>query len=382
MIDFLTPVSKEVLAHAQMQEEQALGFQTQYHTETEFPEINKGDLVLVGVLENRNDINYSGEQLSFNEIRKSLYELFPGNWTKSIIDIGDIKPGASVTDTYFALRKVVETIIKTGANPIVLGGSNDLTYALYRVYDNLDQMVNLVSVDAKFDLRDTSDGIKNNNYLNNIIIEEPNNLINFTNIGFQTYYNSQEEIDLMEQLYFEAYRLGEISNNLNSIEPITRNADLISFDITAIRASELSKGKGYRSPNGFDGKEACAIARYAGLSNQVSCFGLMELNNHLSDSGQMLIAQIIWYYIEGVHCKIEESSFLKQENFTKYNVLLPDFDLVFYKSAKSNRWWVAIPENNKTLKNALLPCSAKDYKNACNQEVPERIFKALRKNLI
>ncbi len=382
MIDFLTPVSKEVLAHAKIQEEQALGFQTQFHTDNEFPEIKKGDLVIVGVLENRNDIHYIGEVLSFAEIRKSFYELFPGNWTQNIVDIGDIKPGASVNDTYFATKQVISNLIKLGATPIILGGSNDITYAQYRAYDNLDQMVNLVSIDAKFDLKDPSEGIKNNNYLNDIITEEPTNLSNFTNIGFQTYYNSQEEIDLMERLYFEAYRLGEITNNLSIIEPITRNADCISLDITAIQASALSNGKGYRSPNGFEGREACTIARYAGISNQISSFSILELHNYLSDAGTMLIAQIIWYFMEGSHCKIIEPPFANQSNFTKYNVMIPDFNLVFYKSLKSKRWWVEVPENNMSQKNALLPCSEQDYKAACNQQIPERIFKAFRKNLI
>jgi len=382
MIDFLTPVSKEVLAHAQMQEEQALGFQVQFHTETEFPKIEKGNLVLFGVLENRNDINYTGNQLSFNNIRKSLYELYPGNWTKTIIDIGDILQGASVADTYFAIKKVISSIIKLGATPITIGGSNDLTYAQYRAYDNLDQMVNLVTIDAKFDLKNPSEGIKNNNYLNHIITEEPTNLSNYTNIGFQTYYNSQEEIDLMEQLYFEAYRLGEISSNLNNIEPITRNADAISFDLTAIRAAELCYGKGYRSPNGFNGKEACAIARYAGISNKVSSFSILEINHNLSEAGTMLVAQIIWYFIEGMHCKIQEPDFAQEKYFTKYNVLLPDLNLVFYKSQKSKRWWVQNPENNISLKNTLLPCSEEDYNAACKQQIPERIFKAFRKNLI
>jgi hypothetical protein len=39
------------------------------------------------------------------------------------------------------------------------------------------------------------------------IIDEPNNLFNYCNIGYQTYYNSQEEIDLIEKLFFDAYRL-------------------------------------------------------------------------------------------------------------------------------------------------------------------------------
>lgn len=383
IIDFLKPVSKAVIAHAKMQEHQALGNIVEFHTEDEFPEIQKGTLVVLGVLENRNDVNYFGEELSFDGIRKSFYELFPGNWMQNIVDIGDIQKGASVSDTYFATKEVVHNILKLGAFPIVLGGSNDLVYSVYRGYDNLDQLVSLVSVDAKFDLKDATDGIKNNNYLNSIIVEEPNNLINFTNIGFQTFYNSQEEIDLMERLYFEAYRLGEITKALHMVEPITRNADMMSFDVTAIRASELSTGRGYRSPNGFDGKEACAIARYAGLSNSMSTFSIMELNNQLSEAGEMLIAQVVWYYIEGIHCRIEEASFVKKEEFTKYNVMLEDCDLVFYKSLKSNRWWVKTPGADTKIKsNTLLACTYDDYKEACNGEIPERIFKAFRKNLI
>lgn len=383
IIDFLKPVSKAVIAHAEMQEYQALGNLVKFHKEDEFPEIEKGTLVILGVLENRNDINYFGEELSFDEVRKSFYELFPGNWKRTIVDIGDIQKGASVSDTYFATKEVVHNILKLGAFPIVLGGSNDIIYSVYRGYDNLDQLVSLVSVDAKFDLKNAANGIKNNSYLNNIIIEEPNNLINFTNIGFQTFYNSQEEIDLMDRLYFEAYRLGEISNAINTVEPITRNADIMSFDLTAIRASELSNGRGYRSPNGFEGKEACAIARYAGLSSTMSTFSLLELNNQLSKAGEMLVAQIIWYYIEGIHCRIEEASFAQEEEFTKYNVMLEDYDLVFYKSLKSNRWWVKTPGVDTKIKsNTLLACTNEDYKVACNGKIPERIFKAFRKNLI
>jgi hypothetical protein len=53
-----------------------------------------------------------------------------------------------------------------------------------------------------------------------MIIKEPNNLFNYSNIGYQTYYNSQEEIDLIEKLYFDAYRLGEVCNNITIAEPV------------------------------------------------------------------------------------------------------------------------------------------------------------------
>ncbi len=386
-LDFLSPVAKEVVAHAKLQDKQSLGNVISfYQKESEFPEIKKGSVVIIGVLENRNDINYLGEKLSFNEFRKAFVELFPGNWSAEIVDAGDIKPGETVADTYFALKKVVEAVIKLGAIPFVLGGSQDLSYGMYRAYDNLDQMVNMVSVDAKFDLKDPSEGIKNNNYMNSIIVDEPNNLINFSNIGFQTYYNSQEEIDLLEKLYFEAYRLGEVTNNLSLIEPLTRDADLVSFDIASIQASELSSGIGYRSPNGFTGKEACAIARYAGVSNTVSSFGVFEMNAKMSASGVMLIAQMLWYFIEGVHCRIVEPSLSADNAYKKYIVPSQDYDFVFYESQISNRWWVKLPdneqENNNIKKHSLLSCTQEDYLIACDQQIPKRIYKAFRKNLI
>lgn len=387
ILDFLTPVADAVIAHAKLQDKQSLGSLVSYYKEGGvFPVIESGSLVLVGVLENRNDVNYLGEQLSFDEIRKAFSELFPGNWNTAIIDIGDVSGGETVSDTYFALRKVVARVVKMGAIPMVLGGSHDLTYAMYRAYDDLDQMVSLVCVDGKFDLKDPSEGIKNNNYMNSVVVEEPNNLINFSNIGFQTYYNSQEEIDLLEKLYFEAYRLGEVTNDIGLVEPITRDADIVSFDITAIQASEIAKGIGYRSPNGFNGKEACTIARYAGVSNTVSSFGLFELTNKLSDSGIMLSAQIIWYFIEGVHCKIVEPSLSSDVGYKKYIVPSQDYDLIFFESLISKRWWVKLPdselESNNIKKHSLLSCTQEDYLIACDQQIPKRIFKAFRKNLI
>ncbi len=387
IVDFLKPVASDVIAHAQLQDKQSLGAITSFYKEgEEFPLVSKGNIVILGVLENRGDINYLGETISFNKLRKDFYELFPGNWNAEIVDIGDVLQGHTVADTYFALKKVNETILKLGAIPVVLGGSNDLTYAMYRAYDDLDQMVNLVAVDAKFDLKDPSEGVKNNNYMNSVVVDEPNNLINFANIGFQTYYNSQEEIDLLEKLYFETYRLGEVSTNLSLVEPITRDADCVSFDVTAIMSSALSSGVGYRSPNGFSGKEACAISRYAGVSNTVSSFGLLEITKNVSAAGTMLLAQMIWYFIEGVHCRIEEQPLNDTSGYKKYIVPSQDYDFIFYESLLSKRWWVKLPDNTDTdtiiRKQSLLACTQEDYLAACDQQISKRIYKAFRKNLL
>ena len=241
----------------------------------------------------------------------------------------------------------------------------------------------LKSIDSKFDLGKQDGTALADSYLSKIIIEEPNNLFNYSNIGYQTYYNSQEEIDLIEKLYFDAYRLGEVCNNIAISEPVFRDADLVSLDLTCVKSSDSGNFNKFQ-PNGFNGKEICALARYAGISDKVSCFGIFNHQGNAQETA--LIAQVIWYFIEGIHYRSNEYPFGSKDNYLKYTVPNEEEDVVFYKSDKTERWWIEIPffinSNNKLKKNTLLPCTQDDYLAACNQELPERWLKAQRKSVL
>jgi arginase family enzyme len=381
--DFLSPVGHEIIQFVNGLSTQHLGSKVAFHTDNDFPDIEKIKIAIIGVLENRSAENFLDKEINLVSIRKELYGLFPGNWQSSIADLGDIIAGNSVDDTYFALQKVASKLIKKGIIPIIIGGSQDLTYPLYRAYDNQEQMVNLVSIDSKFDIGKQEEGISTKSYLSKIILDEPNNLFNFSNIGYQTYYNSQEEIDLIEKLYFDAYRLGEISNNIELAEPTFRDADIVSIDLNAVMSSYSGNFIKF-TPNGFDGKEICSLSRYSGISDKVSSFGIFNHNDTSEES--VLIAQIIWYFIEGVNYRSNEYPFGTKENYLKYIVPLETEELIFYKSNKTGRWWIEINyfvgKHNKLKKNTLLPCSQEEYLAACNNEIPERWWKAQRKNNI
>ena len=380
-LDFLCPLDHEIVQFIQRLSSQQLGSKVAFHTEEQFPDLNKIKIAIIGVLDNTGDSNQT-ENVDLLPIRKEFYGLFPGNWDASIADLGDILPGNSTEDTYFAVQKVVSSLIKKKIIPIILGGSQDLTYAIYRAYDGLEQMVNLVSIDNKFDFGKESDPVSASSYLTKIIIDEPNNLFNYSNIGYQTYYNSQEEIDLIDKLFFEAYRLGDISNNIAIAEPVFRDADIVSLDLTAVKSSDSGNYSVF-SPNGFNGKEICTLSRYSGISDKVSLLGIFNHNNSKQES--ILIAQIIWYFIEGFHYRSNEYPFGSKENYIKYIIPLEE-ELVFYKSNKTDRWWIEIPfisnANNKLSKSTLLPCSYEEYLGACNLEIPERWWKAQRKNIL
>ncbi|MDI1257235.1 MAG: formimidoylglutamase [Flavobacterium sp.] len=380
--DFLSPLDNDFIGFIAELSSQQLGSKVVLHSEKDFPDTEKIQLAIVGVLDNRGD-DTQFEEVNLDAIRREFYSLFPGNWYASIADLGNIEAGNSIEDTYFALQMVIAELIKKKIVPIVLGGSQDLTYAMYRAYDGLEQMVNLVAIDSKFDFGKPEEAISAGSYLSKIIIEEPNNLFNYSNIGYQTYYNAQEEIDLIEKLFFDAYRLGEIGNNISISEPVFRDADIISLDLTAIKSCDSGNFITF-TPNGFNGKEICSLSRYAGISDKVSLFGIFNHNNSKQES--ILVAQIIWYFIEGFQYRSKEYPFGSKDNYIKYIVPLEDEQLVFYKSDKTERWWIEIPfisnVNNKLKRNTLLPCSHEDYLAACNNELPERWWKAQRKNVI
>ena len=380
--DFLKPLDIEVFQSINGFTSQQLGSKIVFHTRDQFPNLDKVKIAIVGVLDNRGN-NSAITAVDLSSIRKQLYNMFPGNWDAPIADLGDILAGNAITDTYFALSKVVSSLIKKKVIPVVIGGSQDLTYSLYRAYDDLEQMVNLVAIDSKFDFGKDDEPLSQESYLTNIIMDEPNNLFNYCNIGYQTYYNSQEEIDLIEKLFFDAYRLGEISNTIALAEPVFRDADLVSLDLNSVKSSDSGNFIDF-APNGFNGKEICSLARYAGISDKVSLFGLFNHNNSVQES--VLAAQIIWYFIEGFHYRSNEYPFGSRENYLKYIVPIEDEVLIFYKSDKTERWWIEIPfvsnGNNKLKRNTLLPCSYEEYLGACNQEMPERWWKALRKNIL
>ena len=225
--DFLSPVHEDLLDEIRNLNPQSIGANIRLHSDRSgLPDIEGVNVAIFGVCENRRDLR-SSETPDFFNLRRQFYKLYPGNWRLQLADLGDIQPGATVEDTYFAVQSLVESLIKQDVLPIILGGSQDLIYAQYRAYDKLDQMVNLVNIDSKFDLGDAEKDISNQSYVGKIVVDQPYNLFNYSAVGYQTYFNSQEEIELMERLFFEAYRLGEVTSNIGHMEPIFRSANLV-----------------------------------------------------------------------------------------------------------------------------------------------------------
>lgn len=384
MIEFLSPVSKSVTTYRENLPIGTLGRQIKPYTEEGgMPSTEGVTFAILGVKENRLNIEYSEADINFDMCRKALYSLYPGNWSSKIIDLGDIEKGASPEDTRFALKEIVTALLNANIIPVILGGGQEVVFGQYRAYDSYKKMVNMVNVDNRFDLGNADSDMNNKSYVGKIIVEQPYNLFNYSVLGYQSYLNPPDEIALMDKLFFDAYRLGEVTSNITMAEPIFRNADIVTLDLSAIKSSEMSY-ENNNNPNGFDGREICALSRYAGISNQVTSFGVYEIGQGMNESSAMLVAQILWYFIEGVNFRIQDEDFDNETLFTTYVVPLSDVDLTFKKSNKSERWWIELPFfsnlHNKSKRQALLPCTYDDYLDACNHKIPERWWKARLKS--
>ncbi|MCK4638682.1 MAG: formimidoylglutamase, partial [Bacteroidales bacterium] len=346
-----------------------------YNTASGFPDLDNIDIAIFGINEDRNAINNEGCANAPDNIRKKLYKLFEGGNKTKIADLGNIKKGNTINDTYFAVTLVVSELLKNDIIPVLIGGSHDLTYANYQAYESLEQVINIVAVDSVFDLGKSEEDFNSQSYLSKIILHQPNYLFNYTNIGYQTYLIDQEAIGLMKNLFFDIYRLGNVRANIEEVEPIVRNADLVTFDISAIRQSD-APANGNASPNGFYGEEVCQIARYAGMSDKLTSIGFYEVNPKLDSQEQTshLVAQMIWYFIDGFYNRKHDFPLKEKENYIKYLVSIKDHkdEIVFYKSKKSDRWWMEIPIKTnmkpKYERHYLVPCSYQDYQTACKDD--------------
>ena len=253
-------------------------------------------------------------------------------------------------------------------------------------YGQLEQTVNLVDIDSRFSLGNADLPVNADNYFSKVLLQQPNVLFNYSHLGFQSYFSDQQELKLLDELFFDLYRLGLIKENIKKTEPILRNADFVSFNINAI-AESFAPGNANASPNGLNGEEACQISRYAGMSDKLSSFGVYEYNPTLDRNGTTahLIAQMIWYFIDGFYNRKKDFPACNIKEYTRYTVTINEGEqeIVFYKSPKSDRWWMEVPYSSNFRKryerHLMLPCDYEDYTTAMENEIPERWFQTQKK---
>jgi hypothetical protein len=293
--------------------------------------------------------------------------------------LGDIPTGDKEKDSHRALHDIAKEMYQRNILLIAFGGSQENTLGLCSVFNEFEVYYNLTSIDYKFDFGGDGSLISPDSYMSKLIANRPNYMTNFCNLGYQSYMVAQDEIDLMERLYFESIRLGTLTSDLKVVEPLMRDSDIVSMDMTAVKSNELQGG--LTQVNGFTAQQFCALARYVGISDRVRFVGLCNIPE--SSTSSNLTAQAVWYIIEGMHYRVNEYPFSTKENSVRYVVSCDDQELIFYQSSLSKRWWLEVrPEHDSNLETVLISCSEEDFYTAEKGTVPERWWKAIRRSII
>ena len=337
--------------------------------ETELPDITHADIVLVGVNETRGSGIFDNTLHAANCIRKQLYQLH--YWHKDVViaDIGNIKTGASLNDSYAAVKTVLAELFRMNKTVLILGGSHDITLAQYFAYKEKQQSIEATCIDASINLK-SEDPLRSENFLLEMLTSEPNLVKHYNHIGFQSYFVNPRMLETMDKLRFDCYRVGAARENIEEMEPVIRNTHLLSFDMSAIKYSDSPASS--KSPNGFTGEEACMLTRFAGMSDRLNSFGIYGYMPQYDEKelSAKQIAQMLWYFIDGKSRSKQEASIEERESFNEYHTSFTEVDSVFLQSKKTGRWWMQLP-NKK-----FIPCSYKDYVHASQNEIPERWLRA------
>lgn len=339
----------------------------------EIPETETADIVLVGIQESRGSQDPASCEGAADLIRKQLYRLHYWHEEVKIADIGNVKSGATLKDSYAAIKTVVLELLKLNKTVILLGGSHDVTLAQYGAYKELEKIVEATCIDAMIDLRGES-SLRSENFLLEMLTEEPNLVRHYNHIGFQSYYVHPRMLETMDRLRFDCFRLGKVREDIEQMEPALRSTNLLSFDINAIRNSDAPAS--IESPNGLSGEEACTLSRFAGMSDKLSSFGIYGYDPRL-DKEELTakqIAQMLWYFIDGRQKLKNESSIENRDNFNEFHTVFGEIDALFLQNKRTNRWWMQLPDKK------FIACSYSDYLEASHNQIPERWLRAQERN--
>ncbi|HTE27642.1 formimidoylglutamase [Flavitalea sp.] len=366
--DFLEKVNTGMLSEDEGYREGQLGKSILIY-EYEMPDLAESDIIIVGCPEYRGRQPGKYQANGPDNVRSHLYGMYYWHPEIRIADIGNIKNGATLSDTYAALKTVVGECLDAGKTVIIVGGSHDLTLAQYYAYSDRSNIIEAVCVDAQIDI-DIDSRKREDSFLMEMLTGEPNYIRQYNHIGFQSYYVHPHMLQTMDKLRFDCFRVGHVKDSIEEMEPVIRSSRLFSFDISAIANSYAPANR--FSPNGLNGEEACVLMRFAGMSSSVNSIGIYGYDDILDRDSLTAkqISQMIWYAIDGRSRGQREAPLDEKGSFNEYHLAFGEVQTVFLQSKKTGRWWMQLPDRS------FIPCSHKDYLLASSDEIPERWLRA------
>jgi arginase family enzyme len=370
--DFLQPVNTYELSNDEGYKDTQIGRSVFLH-EDEFPDIEEADLVIVGCGETRGAGIPNNNTDAPDAIRKEFYSLYHWHNNIKLADVGNVRSGESLNDTYAALKAVVSELLEQKKRVVILGGSHDVTLAQYNAYGSISKIIEATAVDARIDLNMDS-VLPADHFLMEMLTGDPNYIRHYNHIGFQSYFVHPKMLETIDKLRFDCYRVGRVKENIEEMEPVVRNSHMLSFDIAAIQHAHAPANR--LTPNGFTGEEACILMQYAGMAPDMSSIGIYGYNpsKDLDALTAKQISHMLWYLMDGVYRGKQEATLQNRNEYNEYRLAFAEVEATFLQSKRTGRWWMHMPDGR------YIACSHYDYITAASNDIPERWMRAVERS--
>jgi formiminoglutamase len=371
---FFSPVPDEIFSDIKKQGSFYKNIQVY---QEKFPDYKSADIALIGISDKGINEENAGTVGGADALREKLYRLSKGAGAYNIVDLGNISEAIDTEQTFGRVQEVCHACIENNVLPILIGGSQDMGFAQYLAYEEMEKLISVLNVDAFLDMED-KECPANQQHVQKLLMHQPNYLFNYSHLAYQSYLVNPQAITTLEKLYFEAHRIGALRHDIKEMEPVIRQADMMSFDLSSIKSSDFP-ASAHAQPFGLTGEEACQLCWYAGINEKLSAVGFYEFDVTKDDQScksASVLATMIWYFIEGFYHRKESRDF-RSNDYMKYVVSMPVEPeiLTFYKSNFIEKWWMEVPNpsgDNRFNRNSIVPCSYSDYQQALKGELPER----------
>ena len=366
--EILEPVSNSILAEATRQLPATLA-RSVLPIIPGLTNIAEAELLLLGVYPEPNNHGWSP-----NEVRKSLYQLFSPHGLSRVADLGNISNLLSLEEQANALEFISDLCAKEKKTLLLFSPNQNHTLALYKGLHNHREDLGITIIDSTIDMGTILGENPTPLYVSSILENRATEPRFMSVLGIQSYLTNPLDVELSNKMYLELLRLGDLRADLKAAEPIIRDANLVSLDMGAIRHADNPNSR-TSGPNGLYAEETCQLARYAGFADKVDQFAIFG-DFHPSSQGisVQLAAQLLWHFLDGYANRKKEYPLSNANKLQKFIVKLgkDDEELIFYKSKKTDRWWMEIDSNKNNKKSFLVSCRYEDYQEACRQDVPYR----------
>ncbi len=331
--------------------------------------MQEGGIALIFCSDFRGHEDGSAEVLDYFEVRRELYKLSKLDFSLPVCDLGALISGKSHADTHFVLQELLLACFKKDIVPIVIGGSNDLSYSLFSALNLYRQNLTYTQISNIVSLAGNTGEISEKNFLTKIFSDSSFSLKNYHHLAYQKHLNEVDSVRLMKEVDFDVVRLAEMMNSTENTEHFFRRADLVTVNCDAV---ESFSGAFSVSPqvNGLNRREICAYMKEVGLSENLASAGIFNFNSRsASQLNHQLLAQMIWHMVEGINI---QRSHPKERQFETFWIMSDDTQYAFQRDSFSGLWYFGSDENREN----LIPCSRQEYEAAIRGDLPARLFKS------